>query len=231
LNAASTDAGSIRAVLFDLDGTLLDTALDFTDALNTLRAEERLPPLPFDQVRSQVSHGGHALVRLSFGTLPEAAHLLMWQRLLDLYRQQLARHTRLFAGGDAMLDGLESRGLRWGIVTNKPRWLTDPLLAEVKLDVRAKAVVSGDTFPERKPHPRGLLHAAQALGVKPRECVYVGDAERDAQAAQAAGMYSLIAGFGYLGADDRAETWFQHGWLHAPLDLLEWLDKRRACAA
>lgn len=215
---------SIKAVLFDLDGTLLDTARDFMNALNELRAEENLPPLPYEKVRCQVSHGGHALVRLSFGTLPPAEHEAMWKRLLDLYRKQIAQHTCLFEGGDEMLTELERRGLHWGIVTNKPGWLTDALLVEVNLDKRARAVVSGDTFPERKPHPRGLLHAAQVLGVQPAECVYVGDAERDAQAAQAAGMYSLIAGFGYLGDEDKADSWFQHGWLDTPLDLLAWLD-------
>src|SRR5688572_1025448 len=136
----------IKGVLFDLDGTLLDTARDFFDALNALRAEERLPPLPYEKVRSQVSHGGHALVRLSFGILPEPEHLVMWKQLLGIYRRQLARHTRLFEGGDAMLEDLERRGLRWGIVTNKPGWLTEPLLKELKLDTRARAVVSGDTF-------------------------------------------------------------------------------------
>lgn len=214
----------IKAVLFDLDGTLLDTATDFMNALNELRAEEKLPPLPYEQVRCQVSHGGHALVRLSFGTLPPAEHEVMWKRLLDLYRKRIAQHTRLFEGGDEMLTELERRGLQWAIVTNKPGWLTDALLVEVNLHKRARAVVSGDTFPERKPHPRGLLHVAEVLGVKPSECVYVGDAERDAQAAQAAGMYSLIAGFGYLGDDDKADAWFQHGWLDTPLDLLAWLD-------
>jgi 2-phosphoglycolate phosphatase len=215
----------INAVLFDLDGTLLDTARDFMNALNELRAEENLPPLPYERVRCQVSHGGHALVRLSFGTLPAAEHEVMWKRLLDIYRRQLARHTCLFEGGGEMLTELERRGLHWGIVTNKPGWLTDPLLVELNLHTRARAVVSGDTFPERKPHPRGLLHAAQVMGVNPSECVYVGDAERDAQAAQAAGMYSLIAGFGYIGDDDKADSWFQHGWLDTPLDLLAWLDQ------
>jgi N-acetyl-D-muramate 6-phosphate phosphatase len=215
---------SIKGVLFDLDGTLLDTARDFLNALNELRSEEHLPPLPYEQVRCQVSHGGHALVRLSFGVLPPDEHDALWKRLLTLYRSQLAHHTCLFEGGSEMLTELDRRGLRWGIVTNKPGWLTEPLLEELKLSKRARAVVSGDTFPERKPHPRGLLHAAQVMGVDPGECVYVGDAERDAQAAEAAGMYSLIAGFGYLGDEDRADEWFQHGWLHTPLDLIHWLD-------
>ena len=102
-----------------------------------------------------------------------------------------------------------------------------PVAARVMRLSRARAVVSGDTFPERTPHPRGLLHAAQVMGVNPAECVYVGDAERDAQAAKAAGMYSLIAGFGYIGDDDKADSWYQHGWLDTPLDLLAWLDKPR----
>ena len=218
----------IRGVLFDLDGTLLDTAHDMMNALNALRAEENLVPLPYEKVRCQVSHGANALVKLSFGELSPAAHEVMRQRLLDIYRRQLARHTVLFEGGDEMLRDLERRGLHWGIVTNKPGWLTEPLLAEVGLSTRAHAVVSGDTLPERKPHPMPLLHAATAMGVAPSECVYVGDAERDMVAAQAAGMYALIAGFGYLGENDRAEAWFSHGWLDAPLDLLGWLDARAA---
>lgn len=224
---SGADGRTIRGVLFDLDGTLLDTAQDFTDALNALRAEENLPPLLHEKVRCQVSHGGHALVRLSFGTLPPDEHEAMWMRLLTLYRGQLARHTCLFEGGDEMLGELERRGLHWGIVTNKPGWLTEPLLEQVNLHRRARAVVSGDTFPERKPHPRPLLHAAAQMGVAPEHCVYVGDAERDMQAAQAAGMYALVAGFGYLGDEDHADTWFSHGWLNTPLDLLRWLDEPR----
>ena len=218
-------SGLIKGVLFDLDGTLLDTALDMTEALNALRAQEGLGALSNETVRCQVSHGGHALVRLGFGTLPPEEHEVMRTRLLSIYRQQLAKHTQLFEGGDEMLTEIERRGIAWGIVTNKPGWLTDPLLIEVNLHKRARAVVSGDTLAERKPHPLPLLHAAATLRVEPAHCVYVGDAERDMQAAQAAGMYALVAGFGYLGDDDRADTWFSHGWLHTPLDLIYWLDK------
>jgi phosphoglycolate phosphatase len=215
----------IKGVLFDLDGTLLDTALDMTEALNALRAQEGLGALSNEAVRCQVSHGGHALVRLGFGTLPPEEHEAMRMRLLAIYRRQLAKHTQLFEGGDEMLTEIERRGISWGIVTNKPGWLTDPLLIEVNLHKRARAVVSGDTLAQRKPHPLPLLHAAATMGVEPAHCVYVGDAERDMQAAQAAGMYALVAGFGYLGDDDRADTWFSHGWLHTPLDLIHWLDK------
>ncbi len=220
-------SGAIKGVLFDLDGTLLDTALDMTEALNALRAQEGLGALSNETVRCQVSHGGHALVRLGFGILPPEQHETMRMRLLEIYRRQLARHTQLFEGGGEMLTEIERRGLSWGIVTNKPGWLTEPLLVEVNLHKRARAVVSGDTLAERKPHPLPLLHAAAAMGVEPAHCVYVGDAERDMQAAQAAGMYALVAGFGYLGDDDRADTWYSHGWLHTPLDLISWLDKPR----
>jgi 2-phosphoglycolate phosphatase len=227
MSQAKTDnKGGIKAVLFDLDGTLLDTCEDMRDALNTLRAEENLAPLPYEQVRCQVSHGGHALVRLGFGKLDPDAHEAMRMRLLTIYRRQLAKHTRLFEGGDEMLRDIERRGLAWGIVTNKPGWLTEPLLVELGLHTRARAVVSGDSLPERKPHPMPLLYAAASMGVPAAECVYIGDAERDMQAAKAAGMYGLIAGFGYLGDDDRADAWFSHGWLAAPLDLLGWLDAR-----
>lgn len=216
--------GTIKGVLFDLDGTLLDTALDMTEALNALRAQEGLGALSNEVVRCQVSHGGHALVRLGFGTLPPEQHEVMRKRLLDIYRRQLAKHTQLFEGGDEMLTELERRGLAWGIVTNKPGWLTDPLLIEVNLHKRARAVVSGDTLAERKPHPMPLLHAAATMGVEPAHCVYVGDAERDMQAAQAAGMFAVVAGYGYLGDGDRADEWFSHGWLDTPLELLSWLD-------
>ena len=131
-------SGVIKGVLFDLDGTLLDTAQDMMEALNKLRAEEHLAPLAYEKVRCQVSHGAHALVRLSFGTLPPAEHEVMRTRLLDIYRKQLAKHTCLFEGGDEMLRDLERRGLHWGIVTNKPGWLTDPLLVEVGLHSRAR---------------------------------------------------------------------------------------------
>jgi len=219
---------TIKGVLFDLDGTLLDTALDMTEALNALRAQEGLGALSNEVVRCQVSHGGHALVRLGFGTLPPEQHEIMRMRLLEIYRRQLAKHTQLFEGGDEMLTELERRGLAWGIVTNKPGWLTDPLLIEVNLHKRARAVVSGDTLAQRKPHPLPLLHAAATMGIEPAQCVYVGDAERDMQAAQAAGMFAVVAGYGYLGDDDRADEWFSHGWLDTPLELLSWLDTRRA---
>lgn len=217
-----------RAVLFDLDGTLLDTAPDLARALNNLLIEQSREPLPFAHIRPFVSHGSAALVRLGFPHAPEPEFIALRDRLLTLYRAQLAVETKLFDGMSELLSRLESAGLPWGIVTNKPAWLTEPLLESLALRHRAGTVVSGDTFPERKPHPRPLLHAATELGVDAAQCVYVGDAERDILAAKAAGMRALVARFGYIGADDTPDAWPADGWIDSPLDVLEWLEDRPA---
>jgi phosphoglycolate phosphatase len=177
-----TAGRGLRAVLLDLDGTLLDTAPDMAHALNQLRIAEGLQVLPFAQVRPHVSHGAPRLIRLAFGE-PEAVRFeALRVRFLDLYRDCLASQTCLFAGFDEVLARIEQAGMRWGVVTNKPGWLTVPLLEQLGLDRRSACVVSGDTLSERKPHPMQLLHAAALLGLEPRECVYLGDAERDVQA-------------------------------------------------
>jgi len=216
-------AAPLRAILFDLDGTLLDTAPDMVGALNTLRGEEHLAPLPFDLVRSGVSHGAARLVAIGFPHATEAALAALQTRFLDIYRGALSAGTRLFPGMDEVLDALEGRGLKSGIVTNKAAWLTEPLLEQLGLRPRFACVVSGDTLAERKPHPLPLLHAARLAGVSPGECIYVGDAERDVQAAHAAGMPVLVANYGYLQADEDPATWGGDGYLEQPLNLLDWL--------
>ena len=213
------------ALLLDLDGTLLDTAPDMGGALNRLRAEHDLEPLPAATIRPAVSHGAMRLVALGF---PEAAgddFETLRLRFLDLYAANLAVGTRLFPGFDAVLDSLEAQGLPWGIVTNKPGWLTDPLLAALGLDRRAACAVSGDTLAERKPHPLPLLHAARLVGVEPERCVYVGDAERDIQAGRAAGMTTVVAAYGYIPADEDPQQWQPHGVVNAPDELLHWLGR------
>ena len=209
--------------MFDLDGTLLDTAPDMVGALNALRAQESLPPLPYAEVRSAVSHGAARVVKTGFAAADAQTLPLLQQRFLDIYRGALSRETRLFPGMDAVLDALADWRIKTGIVTNKAAWLTEPLLMELGLRARFACVVSGDTVAERKPHPMPLLHAAALADVGAGECIYVGDAERDVQAAHAAGMPALVANYGYLRADEDAARWGGDGYLDRPLDLLDWL--------
>jgi phosphoglycolate phosphatase len=214
-----------RAVLFDLDGTLLDTAPDLAGALSALLIEQGRESLPYESVRRQVSNGSIALIRLAFPALEPGAERFeaLRQRLLDIYRSRIALETRLFPGFAAVLEAIERAGMPWGIVTNKPAWLTGPLLRELGLAERAGSVLSGDTLPERKPHPRPLLVAAAQLGVPAAQCLFIGDALRDVQAAIAAGMQPLGVRFGYLDPAEAPDQWPVAGWLEHPGELLAWL--------
>jgi phosphoglycolate phosphatase len=214
----------LRVVLFDLDGTLLDTAPDMVGALNALRHEAGLAPLPYDLVRAAVSHGAARIVKIGFPDAAEADAAALMRRYLEIYRGALSAGTRLFPGMDAVLDALDARRLKAGIVTSKPQWLTDPLLEQLALRPRFACVVSGDSLAERKPHPRPLLHAAELAGASAAECVYVGDALRDVQAAHAAGMPALVANYGYLLADEDSSTWGGDAYLAEARDLLRWLE-------
>jgi phosphoglycolate phosphatase len=217
----------LRGVLFDLDGTLLDTAPDMAAALNRLRVAEGLDALPFGQLRALVSHGAPRLLRFAFDDPHPERYESLRKRFLDDYRSALAVETRLFAGFDTVLAAIEDAGMRWGIVTNKPGWLAEPLLAEVGLAGRCACLVAGDTLAERKPHPLPLLHAAQLLCLEPHHCVYVGDAERDVQAARNAGMIPLVAGFGYLGDGDDPSAWQAEAIFSRPEELADWLELGR----
>ncbi len=211
------------AVLFDLDGTLLDTAMDMAAALNCLRQEQGQPALPFEQVRPHVSHGAPRLLKLAFGE-PDGERLaILRKRFLDLYRANIAVHTRVFDGFDLVLEEIEAARMPWGIVTNKPGWLTLPLLEATGFSRRAACIISGDTLPERKPHPGQLLHAARLLNIEAGTCIYLGDAERDVQAARSAGMIPLVAGFGYLDVGDDPVAWQAEAILERPEELIGWL--------
>jgi N-acetyl-D-muramate 6-phosphate phosphatase len=214
----------LRAVLFDLDGTLLDTAPDLIRVLNQVRVEQGRDPLAYALARTQVSHGSTGLIRLGFPDLAGDRLEQLRLRLLELYSQQLAVGTVLFDGCQAVLDQLQARAMQWGIVTNKPGFLTAPLLATLGLDRTAGCVVSGDTLPQRKPHPAPLLLAASQLQLAPEQCLYVGDAERDVQAARAAGMPVLVARYGYLGPEDDPDSWRPDAHIDLPLQILDWLD-------
>ena len=215
---------AIRAVLFDLDGTFADTAPDLAYALNETLRQFGARPLPFEAIRPHVSHGATALVRLGFGLEPGTAPFeARRQVLLDVYAANLCRGTRPFDGIPEVLDGLEANGMPWGIVTNKPAWLTDPLMAGLGLAERAGCIVSGDTTANRKPHPEPILHACARIGVAPTECVYVGDAERDIEAGRRAGTATLAATFGYLQDQEDPSLWGADALVDHPRGLLAWL--------
>jgi N-acetyl-D-muramate 6-phosphate phosphatase len=218
------DLTDTRAVLFDLDGTLIDTAPDMVAALNALRREEHCGELAFDEVRQLVSNGALGLVRHGFPEADTQEFARLRARFLDIYSQQLAAASRCFEGLLEALERLESGRIPWGIVTNKPGWLTLPLLEKLGLRDRAGVIVCGDTLTERKPHPAPLLHALARLGVTAAQCIYVGDAERDVQAARAAGMKVFVALFGYIPTDERPREWLANGWLADPQALTDLLD-------
>ncbi|MCP4471237.1 MAG: phosphoglycolate phosphatase [Gammaproteobacteria bacterium] len=210
------------AVLFDLDGTLIDTAPDMVGALNNLLVEEKRAPLPLESIRPYVSQGGLVLTRLGFEDHVDEAEIEpLRQRFLQHYREIVADDSRLFDGYEAVLAELEARSIPWGIVTNKPEWLTHPLLEKLNLAARCAVVIGGDTLPNRKPHPQPLQVAAERIGVDCRNCVYVGDDERDVISGRAAGMKTLVASYGYIedGCDFR--QWNADGVIDKPADLLQ----------
>lgn len=217
----------IRTVLFDLDGTLADTAPDLGGALNKVLIEEGRDPLPAHVIRPYASHGSTALVRLGFGV--KAGHprfAPLRERVLLHYAENVCKDTRVFPGVPELLDQLQARGICWGIVTNKPAFLTDPLIARLGLTHRPACVVSGDTTSNRKPHPEPMLHACAIARAQPSETLYIGDAERDIQAGREAGMRTLVALFGYIGENDRPAEWGADGMVNSPLEILDWLDER-----
>ncbi len=222
-------ATGLRTVLFDLDGTLVDTAPDLARALNQALRAFGHPELPFERIRPVVSHGAGALIRLGTGLTPEdPGYEPRRQALLDHYAAHIADHSHLFPGMDRVLAHLEARGLRWGVVTNKPRRFSEPLLEALDLRARAASLVCGDTLARNKPHPDPLLLACRDTGVGAAECLYVGDAERDIEAGRRAGMHTAVALFGYLEPGARPEHWGADLLLAAPTDLLHWLGPAEA---
>src|SRR3954468_1320307 len=214
----------VLAVLFDLDGTLADSAGDLAGAVNRIRRERGMADVPVATLRPHASAGARGLLGAGMGVVPgDAEYPALREQFLAYYEAGLAETTALFDGIGPMLDGLEARGLRWGIVTNKLARYTRPVVAALGLDARAGAIVSGDTTAHPKPHPAPLLHAARMLDVNAEQCVYVGDDLRDILAGNAAGMPTIAAEYGYLGEAGCADDWPASGWIANPLDLLNWL--------
>ncbi len=212
----------IETILFDLDGTLLDTAPDMATAMNLLSAEYGLPEKSFAEIRARVSAGATALIEFGLDMARDAADFDRGRaRFLDLYRDNLSQRTRLFPGMADVLDALERAGIVWGICTNKPAWLAEPLLAALGLDKRAACVVAGDTLPHRKPRPEPLWHALDLCGEQNRaHSLYVGDSPRDVEAGRAAGMDTVAVTWGYIEPGEEPDQWQADYCIDQPAQLI-----------
>lgn len=217
-------------ILFDLDGTLLDTSYDLHDAVNLLLQEEKLATIAYDEFRPKVGLGAKKILEYAFGLDPNspAAQTYITKitpRLLDLYRETKYKRTVPFAGIEELLSKIEQSGSKWGIVTNRQHAFTIPILEAVGYSTRSACIVSGDTTPHSKPHPAPLLHACELLKVDPRTCLYVGDAETDVQAGKAAGMKTIAVSFGYSDPGSAISAWQADYIAHAVQDIFPWIRK------
>ena len=214
----------LRSVLFDLDGTLADTAPDLANALNNVLIENGMAPLPRQVIRQEVSNGAMALTKLGFNIDSDHPDFEPRRlRLLEFYMQNIAAETRLFDGMHEVLDCLEGLNIHWGVVTNKPARFTEPLLKALNLSHRAACIVSGDTLEKKKPNPEPIIHACEIIGCKPHEVVYVGDAPRDIEAGKRAGTKTLVALFGYISEQQQPHQWGADGLVETPQDIINWL--------
>lgn len=218
---------SIKAVLFDLDGTFADTARDLAEALNFVLEQNNKQALAFSEIRPVVSNGGAALIKLGFKIEQDHPEFETYRhQLLDYYQQNIAKFTRPFSGMEEVLQYLQQQQIAWGIVTNKPAWLTDPLMAALSLPAQPQCVVSGDTLKTRKPDPGPLLHACELINTPPKHTIYIGDARRDIEAGQNANMRTLVALFGYIGEDDKPEQWQATDSVSQPQDIISWIQQQ-----
>lgn len=217
----------VDAVLFDLDGTLADSAPDLGAALNLLLVEADKSPLGLEQTRPHVSSGVRGMLAVGFQLRPgDADYAGLAKRFLDHYASVLCRGTTLFPGILDLLDGLDERGVRWGIVTNKTQRFTLPLVEGLGLRQRAACIISGDTSPRAKPHPDPLLLGCVAARVRPSRCLYVGDDLRDIVAGRSAGLRTVAAAYGYLGIEAPIETWQADAVVTRPEQILGLLGSR-----
>jgi len=215
-------SGSIvRAVLFDLDGTLIDSAPDLAGAANDMRVDRDLPALAFADLRPMVGSGARGMVGCAFNLGPQdEGFLALREEFLSRYEARMTRETRVFDSMLPVLAALDAKHVPWGIVTNKVTRYSEPIVHALGLGQRARVLVCGDTTPHAKPHPAPLLEAARRLGIPPDACAYVGDDERDVQAGHAAGMATVAVAWGYLGIGEAIEAWGATHVIHSPDDLL-----------
>jgi phosphoglycolate phosphatase len=219
---------TIRTVLFDLDGTLVDSAPDLAGATNEMLVARGLPEVPFERLRPMVGSGARGMMGVAFGVSPkEMSFPALRDEFFDRYEQRLLRATFPFDGVAEMLRSISDDGLSWGIVTNKSERFALPLTRGLGWEAQAAAVIGGDTTPHSKPHPAPLLEAARRAGVSPQECIYVGDDARDILAGRAAGMPTVAVRWGYLGDGEPIEAWGADIVVDAPSQLIEWLRTSR----
>ena len=217
---------SVDAVLFDLDGTLIDSAPDLAGACNDMRADRGLAALPYDQLRAMVGSGARGMVGTGFGVCPDDdGYLSLRDEFLARYGQRMTRETGVFAAVPALLVSLRERSLPWGIVTNKAARFAQPLVEWLGLGAGMAALVCGDTTPHAKPHPAPLIEAARRMRVDPSRCAYVGDDRRDVDAGRAAGMRTLVAAWGYLGAGEPPAQWGADAVVSVPGEVLRWIEQ------
>jgi len=209
-----------KAVLFDLDGTLLDSAPDMVAAIDAMRAERGQPPMPLEALRPHVSKGARAMVAAAFPEVSEDERERWIPEFLACYQRALGKYGTLFDGVDAMLSALEKAGCVWGIVTNKPEYLARQLVPVLGWEQRCAVLIGGDTLSARKPDPLPLIVAAERIGIAPEDCVYVGDDERDIIAARAAGMPSVVALWGYRLDEDNPVAWQGDVMIDVPSQLI-----------
>ena len=216
------------AILFDLDGTLIDTAPDFIAAINQLRTTMGLAPLmdiSLASVRFAIPDGIKAITQVGFELTPKDNDSNLRQQLLDAYQQNLGMHAKPFAGIENLLETLDQQQIPWGVVTNKQARFSEPLLHHLGLSSRAACIVSGDTTPYSKPHPAPLLHACSQMALSPSQCIYIGDAEQDVIAGHAAGMATIVALFGYIPDLSLAKEWGAHHYVQHPDEIFPWFKK------
>lgn len=219
----------IGGVLFDLDGTLLDTAADLTAALNHVLISQQAKPLSVNDVRPAISSGVAGLLKLGLQiNIKNPIFPSLRKQYLDYYTQHICVHTHLFPGVETLINYLQEKKLPWGIVTNKSAILTEQLIKKFPLLNKAKCIIAGDTLKYSKPHPQPLLHASKCIACLPEHCVYVGDAERDIEAANAAGMQSLIALYGYISDKEDVNDWNANASIATPLDIIKYLNLARS---
>ncbi len=218
-----------QAVLFDLDGTLVDTAPDFVRIINKLRALHQLPPLPYDEIRAAVSAGARAMITVGFPhydiNSPEFAALR--QQLLNEYHANICQDSRVFTGLEQLLNNLEEQHIPWGIVTNKPRYLSEALLSALHLDTRCKVLVCPEDVKNTKPDPEPMYLACQTLNVDPTRCVYIGDHIRDIQAGNNANMLTIAVGFGYIVDGEDIQDWQADYCANTVSDLISYFNLTR----